>query len=104
MKFFERYKFTDKKHSAIGIMSVNLGVVSLISSVGATVLPYLTKSGSVERYAFTMVLSVFLAFIGLVLSIIGKISGRVFDFFPKLGLIINSLVMIFSAFIIYQGR
>lgn len=103
MRLFENYKFSDKKHGALGMMSVNLGIIALVGSALATVMPYILKSPSVDRYAFAMVLSVFMALVGMILAIVDKISKGAYDFFPKLGIIINLVVLIFSFSIIYIG-
>ena len=69
MKLFDNYKFTDRKHPAVGIMSVVLGFIGIISETVAIFIPYLGKKEP-ERYAFIMALSFLYAIAGIVLGLL----------------------------------
>lgn len=103
MKFFEKYKFTDKVHSPVGIMSAILGAISFVSSILATITPYLIKASSSDRYAFALALSMFLSLIGIILGIIGKSRREEYGLFPRIGLVLNVLVIVWGIIIITIG-
>lgn len=103
MNIFEKYKFSDKVHSPVGIMSVILGGIALLSSLSATVMPYLLKVQSSDRYALVLAIAFFMAIVGIVLGIIGKNKKGDYGIFPKMGLFINTLVILWSLFIIVIG-
>lgn len=104
IKFFENYKFTDKKHPPEGIMSVALGLIGLISVIIALIMPYISKAATTEKYAFVMVLAFVYAIIGIVLGFIGKANKTAFGLFPKVGIIINVLVIVLDIVIIVMGE
>ena len=101
MKLFD-YKFTDRKHPAVGIMSVVLGLIGIISESISLFIPYLAKREP-ERYAFIMALSFLYAIVGIVLGIIGRFKKGAFPFFPSVGLVINTVTIILGVIIIVIG-
>ncbi len=103
MNIFGKYKFSDKVHSPVGIMSAILGAMALLSSALATIMPYLTKASSSVRYAMVLALSLLMAVIGIVLGFIGKSKKGDYGLFPKLGLFLSTLVVLWSLFIIIIG-
>lgn len=103
MNIFGRYKFSDKVHSPIGIMSAILGCIALVSSLIATVTPYLIKAPSSVKYAMVLVLSFIMAIVGIILSFIGKSRKGEYGLFPKIGLLLNAAVVLWCLFIIVIG-
>ena len=102
MKLFDNYKFTDRKHPAVGIMSVVLGFIGIISEMVAIFIPYLGKKEP-ERYAFIMALSFLYAIAGIVLGLVGRFKKGAFAFFPSVGLVINTVTIILGVIIIVIG-
>jgi len=103
VKFFEKYKFTDKVHTPVGIMSAILGCIALLFGIAATITPYLIKARSSDRFALTLALSVFMGFIGVILGIIGKTRKGEYGLFPKIGLVLNTVVIVWGIIIITIG-
>lgn len=103
MRLFEKYKFTDKVHSPVGIMSAILGVICVLSSIIATITPYLIKASSSDRYALALALSMFLSVVGIILGIVGKAKKDEYGLFPGLGLVLNALVIVWGIIIITIG-
>ena len=103
MKFFEKYKFTDKVHTPVGIMSAILGCIALLFGVAATITPYLIKASSSDRFALTLALSMLLGVIGLILGIIGKSRRGEYGMFPGIGLVLNTVVIVWGIIIITIG-
>ena len=102
-RFFAKYKFTDKKHTGVSIMSCILGAIAFISIVLAVILPYVTNNVQAMRYGLVCALSAVYSLCGLVLGIIGKVQRGAFDFFPKIGITVNSIVLILAGLLIYIG-
>ena len=102
MKLFDNYKFTDRKHPYAGIMSAVLGVIGIIFETASVFAPYVLGK-SVERYAMVLLLCFIYAVAGIILGIVGKVKKGTFDFFPKVGIIINVLVIAIGVVIIMIG-
>lgn len=100
MNIFGKYKFSDKVHSPVGIMSAILGCIALVSSLLATVMPYLTKASSSVRYAAALALALVMALVGIILGFVGKSKKGDYGLFPRIGLLLNSLVVLWSLIII----
>lgn len=99
----ENYKFTNKKHTLVSIMSCILGAMADLSILAATFLPYFTKAESVTRFGLVCVLSGVYGLAGIVLAIIGLCQKESYSFFPKLGLTLNILVFVLAGVIIIMG-
>ena len=103
MNIFQNIKFTDKKHTTVGIMSFILGIISLVSVILSLAIPCIKLPESILKYGFACVVSVVMAIVGIVLGIIGKINKASYGSFSKLGLILNSSVIVIAMLIIMIG-
>ena len=98
-----KYIFTDKHHTYKGIMSTVIGVLNLLFMFLAVYMTF--KGGGVapDRYAATVLLVLILAFIGIILGIIGKAESEKFYAFAYIGIILNIVAVIATSGILYAG-
>ena len=93
----DRFMFTDNRHPEKGVMSAALGVISvatLVCGVGGQ---------ARVQYAAGAFLAAIFSVIGLVLGIMSKFEKDIFNLFPNLGIILNSLSVAFVIFLILLG-
>ena len=100
---FKNYIFTNKKHSPKSIMSSVLGAISVVSLIWVVVLSFGAKGQPSERYGSVCVLSLFFAFLGVILGVWGRWERDRFYFFSYLGIVLNLLAIGLVSMILYAG-
>lgn len=103
MNFNKGYIFTSKDHSKKGIMSVILGILSIVTFITAVYLSYSNGGESSARYGAAGLLAcVFLA-VGMVLGVWAAMEKDRFKLFPVLGIILNMIAVSILSLILYAG-
>lgn len=97
------YKFTKKKNPQQGIMASILGVISNVSIVLAVYLTYQNKGVAPMQYGTVILLSLIFALVGLGLGIRSNLEKDIYRLFPILGILLNSIAVLASGFILYLG-
>lgn len=98
-----KYIFTGKKHTYFGVMSTILGVIGIVAIIFAIRNTFLLGGVAPDRYASSIVLTLFFSFVGIILGLIGKNESERFHFFAYLGMILNILCMLGVSGILYAG-
>ena len=99
----KNYMFTNKSHPERGIMSTILGILS-DGAIGLAVFSAFKAGGSASaRLACVVILSLLFGIVGLTLGIMSRVEKDRFYFFPNTGIILNSIAIIATAFILYIG-
>lgn len=83
------YKFTNKRHSQTGIMSLVFGILSLVSLVLVVYLSYQSAGDVPNGYGVTGFLITVFAIIGVTLAALDLRQRECYKFFPGLGLLLN---------------
>lgn len=97
------YMFTDKSNPQRGIMSTILGILS-DGAIGLTVFSsFMNKGAMSPRHGMTIIMSLIFGIIGLVLGILSRMEEDKFYFFPVLGIILNTIAILATGFILYAG-
>ncbi|MCR4902574.1 MAG: DUF6142 family protein [Butyrivibrio sp.] len=101
--FWNKYMFTDNKHPVRGIAASILGVISVLTVIISIVYTYRAggqadvKSGAAVLFAFCFAIA------GIILAIKSRLEKDIFKFFPNLGIILNSLVILFMIYILVMA-
>lgn len=103
MEHTKGYKFTNKKHPEKGIMSVILGMISLVSVAAAIYQTYLTRGNASGNMGVVGLMITIFSVVGLVLGYMAKNEPDKFKFFPYLGLILNVAALGCISVILYAG-
>lgn len=97
------YMFTDKSNPQRGIMSTILGILS-DGAIGLTVFSSFMNQGVMNpRHGMTIIMSLIFGIVGLVLGILSRMEEDKFYFFPVLGMILNTIAILATGFILYAG-
>ena len=99
----DRYMFTDNRHPEKGIMSAALGVISVATLVCGVFFSYKNGGQALMQYAAGAFLAAIFSVTGLVLGIMAGFEKDIFKLFPNLGIILNSVAVIFVLFLILLG-
>lgn len=83
------YKFTNKRHSQMGIMSVVFGVLSFVSLVLVVYLSYQSAGEVPVGYGMTGFLITIFSIVGLTLAAMDIRWRENYKVFPIIGLILN---------------
>jgi len=83
------YKFTNKRHSQMGIMSLVFGILSLVSYVLVVYLSYKSAGDVPNGYGVTGFLITIFGIIGTTLAALDLRQKDCYKFFPGIGLILN---------------
>lgn len=103
MKRKNSYIFTNKSHTAKGIMATILGVISLITLAYTLIMSY-RNSGDVPReYGTAALLVTIFAFAGVTLGVISKTEKDKYYFFSYLGIVLNVAALAVISLILYAG-
>ena len=99
----KNYMFTNKSHPQRGIMSTILGILS-DGAIGLTVFSAFEARGNADaRMACMVILALIFAIVGLTLGILSRLEKDKFYFFPNVGILLNSIAVLATAFILYIG-
>ncbi|MCR5419208.1 MAG: DUF6142 family protein [Lachnospiraceae bacterium] len=99
----KRYLFTNKKNPPRGIFSTALGVLNLVAIIGVLIASYRSAGAAQPRLGATVLLSAILGVVGIVFGILSHMEPDMFTFFPKLGIVLNSLAILLAGIILYMG-
>ncbi|WMC93192.1 DUF6142 family protein [Kineothrix sp. MB12-C1] len=97
------YIFTSKRHTDKGIMSVVLGVISIISVAAAIYLSYRNNGEAAPQYGAAVFLVTIFSLAGLVLGILSRMEKDRYYLFSYLGIGCNILVLALISIILYAG-
>ncbi len=99
----DRYMFTDNRHPEKGIMSSILGCISVGALIASVVFTYNDGGQAQVRYAAAAMLAAVFAVAGFILGIMSRLEKDIFKLFPNMGIILNSLAIVFVIVIIVLG-
>lgn len=94
MSFIEglrTYKFTSKSQSLRGIMATVLGLVAMISFFVSIADSFKNRGEATLRLGAVGFVAIVFSFIGMILGVLGCFEVEKFQFFSRLGLLINVL-------------
>ena len=97
------YIFTVKKHPEKGIMSMILGVISVLSIAAAVYLAYRNNGNAVSRYGAAVFLATLFSLAGMVLGVLSRMEKDNYYLFPHLGIILNLIALAMVSLILYAG-
>lgn len=103
MKRRKGFIFTNKKHSERAIMSVVLGVISLVSLICVVAFSSGREGGAPAGYGITGVLALLFSLIGVCLGIVTVKNKEYYRVFPIMGTVLNLVVLVFLGIILYLG-
>ena len=93
MKLFAKYKFTNKRHSMKALMAVVLALIGIVSILICIVLSFKNGGEASLNFGAATLLSVVMAFVGLILAIISRTEPDRYYLFSDLGILLNILVL-----------
>lgn len=95
--------FTDNRHPEKGIMSSILGCISVGALFTAVFLTYKNGGQAQTRYAAAALVAAVFSVVGIILGIMSRFERDIFKLFPNLGIILNSLSIIFVIGVLILG-
>ena len=99
----ERYVFSDYRHPEKGIMSAILGCLSVGTFAAAVLFTYRNGGQALVKYAAAAIVAAVFSVAGLILGIVAATEKNIFHFFPNLGIVLNSIGIVFTALILVLG-
>ena len=99
----DRYMFTDNRHPEKGVMSAILGAISVGTLITAVFLTYRNGGQAQTRYAAAAFVAAVFSVVGIVLGIMSRFERDIFKLFPNLGIILNSLSILFVIGVLILG-
>ena len=84
-------------------MAAILGIIANVSIALAVYLTYQNKGVAPVQYGSVILLSMIFAVVGLGLGIRSCLEKDIYRLFPILGMILNSVAVMSSGFILYLG-
>lgn len=103
MKKRKGYIFTNKRHSKRAVMSVVLGLISLVSLGIVTCLAYGNGGEAPVGFGFTGLLALLYSFTGLFLGMLAIGDKTYYRLFPVLGLLLNFAALGCISLVLYAG-
>ena len=95
--------FTDNRHPEKGVMSAILGCISVGALAFAVYFTYRDGGQALLQYAAAALVAAIFSVVGIVLGIQSRFERDIFKLFPNLGIILNSLSIIFVILIVVIG-
>ena len=99
----KNYIFTNKKHSDKAIMSMILGIISLVSMGIVTYLSYSQGGVMHGGYGVAGLLATIYSLVGLLLGIVTLRDKDIYRLFPVLGTVFNFVSLAGISFLLYLG-
>ncbi len=99
----KNYMFTNKSHSDIGKMSAALGLISAVSMCLVIYISYRQDGSMDPKLGAAAFFALLFSLGGEVLGIMSRLEKDRFYFFPNLGIILNTLVIVLIGFLLYLG-
>lgn len=93
MGILSKYKFTNKRHSMKALMGVILALIGLVSVLICIVLSFKNGGQASPTFGAVALLSMVMAFVGLILGIISRTEPDRYYFFSDLGIVLNILML-----------
>ena len=103
MALFEKYKFTNKRHSLRSIMAVNMALIGLVAIAAAVWQGYRNNGVVALEHGAAVCLAVIMSVIGLCMAIAGRLDPNRYRIFPDLGIGLNLLVLACGAVFLFFG-
>ncbi len=97
------YVFTARKHPEKGIMSVILGIISILSIGAAVYLTYQNGGTAKPQYGAAVFLVTLYSFAGLALGVFSRMERDNYYLFPHLGIGLNFLSLAMVSMMLYTG-
>lgn len=97
------YMFTNKKRSDKALISVMLGIVSLVSLFLVIYFTYQLRGDAKINYGVAAILSTFFSIAGMWQGISARMEKDRFHLFAYLGILFNGIALSIIGFIIYVG-
>jgi len=98
-----RYKFTDKKHTRQGLVSVGLGALALILLCIALGMAFESAGNAGSIVGLCAVFSMVGATAGFILSVRGFQEEEVYYLFSQVGVLLNGILFIIWVLIFIVG-
>lgn len=99
----KNYMFTNKSHPERGKFAAALGTVSFVSMCLVIYISYQQKGAMNPKLGAATVFALLFSIAGEVLGIMSRLEKDKFYFFPNLGIILNTIVIVFVGFLLYLG-
>lgn len=103
MKKRKGYIFTDKRHSDRAVMSLILGILSLVSLGIVIFLSGRNGGEAATGFGFTGVLAFLFSLAGEILGLITVQDKGYYRLFPVLGTVVNFFALVCVVLILYAG-
>lgn len=97
------YIFTAKKHPERGIMSLILGIISIVSVVIAVYLAYKNNGNALPQYGAAVFLVTIYSIVGMILGVLSRMEKDVYYLCPYLGMGLNVVALSMISMILYAG-
>lgn len=97
------YIFTNKNHTAKGIMSTILGIISLATLIYMVVMSYRQEGAVPQQYGITALLLTIFSLVGVTVGVISRTERDKYYFFSYLGVLLNVLALGIVSIILYAG-
>ncbi len=103
MSLLDKYKFSNKTHPLLGIMSFLLGVISVGAFVAAITLSVRAGGEVAVQYVLAVILGAVMSVAGVVLGIIARRKRECYYLFPNMGIALNGLMIVIIWVMITEG-
>ncbi len=103
MKKKRNYIFTNRKHTDVAIMSLILGIISVISTIAAVYLSFRRQMEGLIGYGASCLLAAVFALVGLILALTQLRQKDCFRVLPIVGIVLNLIVLVAIGLMVYWG-
>lgn len=97
------YKFTNKKHHELGIMSAILGCISCLFLILTVLVTFINEKPVSASYGLTCFLGLIMAITGETFGIIIKKKKDIYGLFPLIGIITNGVSLAICLLFVIAG-
>ncbi len=99
----DKYMFTDNRHPERGIMSTILGAISVTALAVSVYFTFRAGGQASVQYAAAAFVAAIFSVVGIILGIKSRFERDIFKLFPNLGIILNSISIVFIVYILILG-
>jgi len=100
----KNYIYTNRKYSDKAMISIMLGMVSLLSLFLVIYFTFRLSGEAKINYGVAAILSTLFSLVGIWQGIIARMEKDRFHLFAYVGIFFNSLALVLIGFIIYVGN
>lgn len=97
------FMFTTKHQSVNGLISLVIGIISVLALICCVVISYRNRGDLLLRYGGVGLFATIGNFVGIVASLISLNERDIFVWVPRTGLIINLVMVIIWALLLISG-